>query len=217
MKYSRKMKLVDADNALDDIYLMNRNGNTKKNIYKIDSKINKILNLKNISEEKKAKLYNMELQRYLFFLKQNRKPNELKLVMEEKDNFHKNNQNIDEEKDDKSLFINSQNYESEEEADYSDYEIQDPPSSTPYKEYKISNIHSSNPFLSAQEANLKEDISKNGHINISPVKLKSSMNETNPFKPKNKLDRSAILTRKLVNNSVGAAKKLKGWLSLSKK
>lgn len=225
MKYCRKMKLVDVDNILDNIHTSNNNESKNRNISKLDSKINKILNLSNISCDKKAKLYDIELQRYLFFAKQNRQPKQFKVLMEKQHNNKNGKKSKSNEfnlEDEEEVNNNTQsesdgdinnNLEHSYESD--DYEIQQPHMSTPYKDYSHSKINSSNPFLSAQEAKLLDESVTNGHVNISPIKYQSG-NDTNPFKSKSKLDRSVILTRKIVNNSVSAANKLKNWLSLSK-
>lgn len=213
MKYGRKMKLVDVDNILDEN--KNENDGKNKSITKLDSKINKILHLNNISSEKKAMLYSIELQKYLFFTKQSRQPKEFKLHFDNKhdhnDTKFKSNEEEEELKDSQPEFsmyngeADGENlYESDED------EIKQPKSSTPHKGY------SSNPFLSAQSATLQNNsVAKNGHVTISPIKH-ISKNDTNPFKVKSKLERSAILTRKLVKGSTSARDKLKGWLSLSK-
>lgn len=215
MKYGRKMKLVDVDNILDE------SDGKNKSITKLDSKINKILHLNNISSEKKAKLYGIELQKYLFFTKQSRQPKEFKLHFDNKhdhiDTKFKSNEEEEEHKDSQPEF-SMFNGEADEENLYEsdEYEIKPPKSSTPYKDYSKSIIHSSNPFLSAQSATLQNSsVAKNGHVTISPIKH-ISKNDTNPFKVKSKLERSAILTRKLVKGSTSARDKLKGWLSLSK-
>lgn len=203
------MKLVDADSLSSSI--INKVDKDKHIETILDRNIKKILHLDSLSAEQKAKLYNNELQRYLFFAKQNRKPKELKFLLEKGK----------EDKVDKITDVNDSDSDiSLNESDY--FNTQTPIQSTPFKSNPVSSIHSSNPFFTPIQVPLKADehsnsdrIVENGHIETSPIK--KVKNVTNPFERKSKLERSAVLTRKLVNNSKDAANKLHKWLSLSRK
>lgn len=207
------MKLVDADNLSSSI--INKEDKDKNIKTLLDRNIKKILHSDRITAEQKAKLYYNELQRYLFFAKQNRKPKELKFLLEkgEEDKVDKNVEGYSSPINDSDSDISLNESE--------DFNIQNPVQSTPFKSNPVSSIHSSNPFLTPIQVSLKGDehsnsdrIVENGHIETSPIK--KVKNDTNPFQSKSKLERSAILTRKLVNNSKDAANKLHKWLSLSK-
>lgn len=219
MKHGRKMKLVDADHTFDNIQSTNTNESRKKVVSSLDSKINNILQLKNISTEKKAKLYNIELQRYLFFMKQNRQPNELKFLLENDDIVNRNEvKNEEEESTEIEPEYNDSIYDDIDRSyDFDEFDMRQPKMSTPYKEQPTVKINNSNPFITPEHLTFQNDeISKNGHISMSPIKNINMRDDTNPFHVKSKLKRSPVLTRQLVNSSLSAAKKFKNWISLSK-
>lgn len=215
MKYSRKMKLIDVDNIFSE---QKADQSNEKSLSNLDKNMKRILDSKTISDEQKLKLYNFELQKYMFFLKQKRRPKEFR-IMHDYDDDEKNektfdkkfqNTNNNEEHKDNNNSHLSTNNESDQSLslDEEEDEPQMPKTSTPFKDHtKDSTFFSS----------LKTSLSKTPSLSPSSAKIFKIEKETDPFKPKKVLNRSQHLTRQLVASSSRAAQNLKNWISLSKK
>lgn len=208
MKYSRKMKLVDVDNILSE---QRENQITETSLSKLDKNMKRILDLENISDDQKLKLYNSELQKYIFFYKQQKKPKEFKIEYDDDNEkiFEKNLNNIKKE-------IENSQPSSDYEFDHSlltdddeDNEPKPPKTSTPFKDHTKD---SKSLFFSP----LQTTLTKVPSLSPSSAKIFKVQKESDG-RVKRVLNRSQHLTRNLVASSSKAATSFKNWISLSKR
>lgn len=217
MKYGRKMKLVDVEDAFG---LQSETISMDKKISKLDKRIENILKIKHLNDDQKVKLYNMELQKFLFFTKQKKKPKELKLVLDDSANFNFNKKTAykkqptsKKEEDDALSYSDIANdtdrYSSAEEGEEDDVTPK-PKSASMYFD------HSKNLNKEISLSPIKVNPKHAPTSSSTPISAYKLQKKDDILKPRNLLSRSPHLTRQLVAQSSNAAEKFKNWISFSK-